>query len=259
MATMTFIPRSPYDEGMDSDTAIIFFDASITKTNQPSNKFQIPDINSTLVQPHMVKAAIQSWVKCLLLFFEIDLTNSVKPFIEFCEKPTVNLTGKGRLFFVKRLFFNMCTAAMNTQGIVSTTFGMRVFMSLETTLREQSVNTLTLERGVFLFHARGAESLIVDPSSLVNVNKRPTPSDQTGGLEPQGEPMVPKEPKGKQPKALVVPTMTPFKACFYDIEFKAKISGSKGCSANPCAPHERGGIFEGCRIRVEANNVISEL
>ena len=91
MATMTFIPRSPYDEGMDSDTAIIFFDASITKTNQPSNKFQIPDINSTLVQPHMVKAAIQSWIKCLLLFFEIDLTNSVKPFIEFCEKPTVNL------------------------------------------------------------------------------------------------------------------------------------------------------------------------
>ena len=123
---------------------------------------------------------------------------------------------------------------MNTQGIVSTTFGMRIFTSLETTLREQSVNTLTLEREVFLFHARGAESLIIDPSSLVNVNKRPTPSDQTGGSEPQGGPMVPKKPKGKQPKALVVPTVTPFKSCFYDVEFKAKISGSKGCSANLC-------------------------
>ena len=46
--------------------------------------------------------------------------------------------------------------------------------------------------------------------------------------------VVPKKPKGKQPKAPVLPPTTPFTCCFYDVEFKAKISGSKGCSVNPC-------------------------
>ena len=46
--------------------------------------------------------------------------------------------------------------------------------------------------------------------------------------------MVPKKQKGKQPKAPVLPPATPFTCCLYDVEFKAKISGSKVCSVNPC-------------------------
>jgi len=79
-----------------------------------------------------------------------------------------------------------------------------------------------------LYTSRGAESLIQDSS-----RKRTLQVEHTGAVGTDGEPMVPKK-KGKLPKNPVLPPTSPFKCCFYDVESKAKVSGSKGCSMNPC-------------------------
>ncbi len=110
----------------------------------------------------MVKATIMSWVKCFYLFFEIDISVYVRPFIKFCENPTHNLMEKERLFFVKKLFYNMCNAAMLTNSSVSNTFGERISTSLLATLKDRSESSMTLEREMDLFAARGSESLVQD-------------------------------------------------------------------------------------------------
>ena len=136
--TLTFRPRSPNEEVFDVDSEINFFDAIVTKTNQPASKFRLPKMNDQLVQPHMVKATIVSRAKYLSLFFEIDISTHTRPFIDFCEKPTHNLMEKERFFFVKKLFYNMCNAAMLTNSSVSNTFGERISTSLLATLKDRS-------------------------------------------------------------------------------------------------------------------------
>ena len=227
-ATLTLRPRSPNEEIIDVDSEINFFDAIVTKTNQPASKFKLPKQNDHLVQPHMVKAAIMSWVKCFSLFFEIDISASVRPFIEFCENPTHNLMEKERFFFIKKLFYNLCNAAMLTNSSVSNSFGERILTSLLTTLKERSESSITLEREMSLFAARGSESLVQD-------YRKRTQEDEPEDSDPQGGSKTPKKQKGtNQQKASVVPSVTVLATCFYDLEVKAKISGGRGCSSNPC-------------------------
>jgi hypothetical protein len=225
-ATLTMRPRSPNEEAFDVDTEVNFFDSIVTKTNESVSKYRLPKQNDMLVQPHMVKGSILSWVKCFFLFFEIDLSPFVIPFIDFCDRPTTNLMENERFFFVKKLFCNMWNAAMRVNSSSTTTFGERMLNSLLTTIQERSESSITLEREMNLYTSRGAESLIQDSSK-----KRIHQEEHIEDVGPHGEP---KKPKGKQPKAPVPSPTTTFTCCFYDVEFKAKISGSKGCSVNPC-------------------------
>ena len=175
----------------------------------------------------MVKATIVSWAKCLGLFFEVDISTHTRPFIDFCEKPTHNLMEKERFFFVKKLFYNMCNAAMLTNSSVNNTFGERISISLLATLKDRSESLVTLEREMDLFAARGSESLIQD-------YRKRTQDEGPEDSDPQDGPKAPKKPKGNKPKASVVPPVTVLKTCFYDLEFKAKVSGGKSCTSNPC-------------------------
>jgi hypothetical protein len=227
-ATLTMRPRSPNEETFDIETEVNFFDSMITKTNESASKFRLPKHNDMLVQPHMVKGSVLSWVKCFLLFFEIDLSSFVIPLISFCDTPTTDLMENERFYFVKKLFYNMWNAAMCVNSSSTTTFGERMLKSLRSTIQDRKESSVTLEREMKLYISRGAESLIQDSSK-----KRTLQVEHTGDVGTDGEPMVPKK-KGKLPKNPVLPPTSPFKCCFYDVESKAKVSGSKGCSMNPC-------------------------
>jgi len=139
-ATLTMRPRSPNEEAFDVETEVNFSDSIVTKTNESVSKYRLPKQNDMLVQPHMVKGSILSWVKCFLLYFEIDLSPFVVPFIGFCDSPTTNLMENERFFFVKKLFYNMWNAAMNSSS--TTTFGERMLNSLRTTIQDRSESSI---------------------------------------------------------------------------------------------------------------------
>ena len=237
LTTMKFQARSEYDTEFDSDDYINYFDAIRTKTGETATKYQLPTDTDSLAKPYMIKAALKSWAKSFDLFFDIDITQGLISFFNFCEEEAPEFTQVERFLFTQKIFRSMCENAMDTLGNPGTTFTQRIAAGLEKTFNAYKGDIAKLTREIELRKDSSRDSYIVDsrkrPANQITSPIGGVGEGGNGGLikplipNPNGNP---KNPKGNNPKKQKVVDTT---VCFFDVESKAGTASQ----TTKCAVH----------------------